>query len=148
MAGPSTPSLTDIVRGEKPLKRSHRDRRTPKPEPSTAPRPGTNLATLDADLARIEQAAASLRVGLAALSMPDAPPAEVRHHVPASSAGDERVAYKLSEAAKAAGISARVLRREVAAGRIPHRACGRVIIISKAALEAYARGEHDQQQGG
>ena len=146
MAGRATISLTDIVKGAKPQAPKPRPKRgaTLSTEPVTVPAPSPaaqDVSILFAGLAGIEQAAASLREGIVALASDRLTDSPTAAPVVTPRDSDERISYRLSEAAKALGVSAKVLRREIKAGNLPHRVCGRVTIISKTALDAYARGE-------
>lgn len=114
-------------------------RRRDAPSPSSAAPIATGAADIEAAyraLAQVEKAAGDLRSVLTTLQGrssptpgPDAP-----EHV------EQRVGYRLGEAAKMLGVSPRVLAREVRSGALPARVSGKIIIISHESLRAYARG--------
>lgn len=144
--GKQSPSLADIARGRTAQPPPAPRRRVTLPDADASavtipPEALPDMASVFAGLAGLEQAAASLRAGIMAIRQVPVAQSSGKISPLNLDAGDGRIGYRLPEAAKALGVSAKVLRREVAAGRIPHRLCGRATIISKAALDAYARGE-------
>lgn len=115
-------------------------RRRDAPSPSSAAPVATGVADdIEAAyraLAQVEKAAGDLRSVLTTLqgrSSP-APGPDAPEHV------EQRVGYRLGEAAKMLGVSPRVLAREVRSGALPARVSGKIIIISHESLRAYARG--------
>lgn len=114
-------------------------RRRDAPSPSSAAPIATGAADIEAAyraLAQVEKAAGDLRSVLTTLQgrSGPAPGPDTSEHV------EQRVGYRLGEAAKMLGVSPRVLAREVRSGALPARVSGKIIIISHESLCAYARG--------
>ena len=65
---------------------------------------------------------------------------------PSEPVGDARLVLSVSEAAELLGISQWLLLQQIRRGALPHRRCGRRILLSRATLLAWLDGETDSHR--
>lgn len=59
---------------------------------------------------------------------------------------NKKIAYSVGEMAEMASVSASMIRKEIRAGRIPIKRCGRRVLITEDDFLNYLNGVNDEQK--